>query len=84
MIVRKLNNDDEWLSLYCSLEKDKIDPSTFNRPPTYYPAIACWSEREIDSMRFGWDADGDYIYPDDFELTCSCGNDNFNSTPIQT
>lgn len=66
MRTRLLRTLDDHSALYSELEKSGIDPSIFSDPPTSYPAMACWVERDIDSMRYGWDASGDYVYPSDF------------------
>ena len=53
-------------ALYRDLQERGVKPYVFKTPPASYPAMACWVERDIDSMSYGWDASGDYVYPSDF------------------
>lgn len=67
METRLLKGPLDHEALCAELEKGGIDPSVFKDPPDTYPALACWVERDINSMRYGWDANGDYVYPSIFD-----------------
>ena len=81
MKTRLLQNRAEHEALYEELKAQGVDPDVFGEPPDEYPAMACWVERDINSMRYGYDASGDYIYLSSFtvELQCPvCGGDDAN------
>lgn len=64
---RLLKTPDDWASFASALKHEGIDPGIYESQPDSYPAIAIWYEQDIDSMRYGWAAHGDYAYLSDFE-----------------
>jgi len=66
MRTRLLRGQRDHDSLFNDLSEDRINPSCFFAAPNSYPAMACWVELNQDSLRWGWDALGGYIYPYEF------------------